>query len=71
MTPAEVAIRWLQHHSALSPDDFIVIGASKVSHVEQNCADSEKGPLPEEVVEAAEKAWIMAKARSPVYFDSF
>ena len=71
LTPAEVALRWLQHHSALTPIDFVVIGASKVQHVISNCIDSEKGPLPEEVVRAAEEAWIMAKARSSPYFDRF
>ena len=49
LTPAEVALRWLSHHSALkrAHGDAVLIGASSVEHVEQNLADLEKGPLRE------------------------
>jgi hypothetical protein len=33
--------------------------------------DSAKGPLPAEVVEAAEMAWLMAKSRAYTYFLPF
>lgn len=47
----EIALRWCQHHSALLPSDGIILGASSAEQMQQNCEDSEKGPLPEEVVQ--------------------
>jgi len=71
LTTGEVALRWLQHHSALTPDDYVIIGGSKAEHIKSNCVDSAKGPLPDEVVEAAETAWLMVKARAALYFLPF
>jgi len=71
LTIGEVALRWLQHHSVLTPYDYVVIGASKLAHVSSNCVDSAKGPLPEDVVKACETAWLIAKGRSPPAFLSF
>ncbi|EGN92453.1 hypothetical protein SERLA73DRAFT_191099 [Serpula lacrymans var. lacrymans S7.3] len=66
----EIALRWCQHHSALLPTDGIILGASSAKQLEQNCADSEKGPLPEEVVQALDEANRIVKAygSAPVYF---
>ena len=49
LTLAEVALRWLSHHSLLKRElgDAVIIGASSVKHVEQNLVDLEKGPLRE------------------------
>ncbi|KAK7943519.1 Aldo/keto reductase [Apiospora aurea] len=33
LTPAEVALRWLAHHSSLQDDDGVIIGASKLQQV--------------------------------------
>jgi aflatoxin B1 aldehyde reductase len=71
LTGGEVALRWLQHHSALTPNDYVIIGGSKAEHVVSNCSYSAKGPLPDEVVEAAETTWLMAKARAQTYFLPF
>ncbi|KAH6898078.1 NADP-dependent oxidoreductase domain-containing protein [Thelonectria olida] len=65
----EVALRWCVHHSALKTSnqggsDGVLIGVSKVEQIEQNVADLRKGPLPEDVVQALDKAWLMAKASS-------
>jgi aflatoxin B1 aldehyde reductase len=66
----EVALRWCVHHSALKTskqggNDGVLIGVSKVEQIEQNVADLRKGPLPEEVVQALDKAWLITKANSP------
>ncbi|CCA69499.1 related to potassium channel beta subunit protein [Serendipita indica DSM 11827] len=37
--------------------DAVIIGASKTVHLEQNLIDLEKGPLPESIVTAVDKAW--------------
>ncbi|KII88575.1 hypothetical protein PLICRDRAFT_41761 [Plicaturopsis crispa FD-325 SS-3] len=57
----EIALRWCQHHSVLTPSDGIILGASSAAQLEQNCADSEQGPLPEEVVTALDEAYMIVK----------
>lgn len=69
----ETALRWCMHHSALRTrakggNDGIIIGASSVEQLESNLKDFEKGPLPEDVVEALDKAWMIRKASAPPYW---
>ena len=47
LTLAEVALRWMSHHSQLKRElgDAVIIGASSAKHLEQNLIDLEKGPL--------------------------
>ncbi|GAA6047322.1 hypothetical protein JCM3770_001886 [Rhodotorula araucariae] len=63
LTLAEIALRWVSHHSLLARDkgDNILIGASSVKHLEANLVDLEKGPLPQEVLDALDKAWELVK----------
>lgn len=56
MRLTEIALRWCQHHSVLTPEDGIIIGASSKEQLEQNCVDSAKGPLPDDVVKALDEA---------------
>lgn len=35
----EIALRWCQHHSALTPTDGIILGASSAAQLEQNLTD--------------------------------
>lgn len=67
---AEAAYRWLAYHSQLdqSEGDGIIIGASKLNHLEQNIAAIEKVELPDIIVDAFEEAWFEAKPDSPDYF---
>ncbi|KAF7322937.1 GTP binding [Mycena chlorophos] len=46
----EVALRWCQHHSVLTPEDGVIVGASSAQQLKQNLEDSAKGPLPEDVI---------------------
>jgi len=66
---AEVALRWMTHHSLLRKDhgDAILIGASSVRHIEQNLLDFEKGPLPDDMVKALDEAWEMVKPNAGHY----
>ncbi|TDL27512.1 Aldo/keto reductase [Rickenella mellea] len=64
----EIALRWCQHHSVLSPQDGVILGASSATQLEQNCLDSEKGPLPEEVVAALDKAAYIVQNDAPSYW---
>lgn len=68
LSMAECSIRWLRHHSQLTENDGIIVGASSCAHLEANLAACEGGALPENVVEAFEQAWLMTRAVCPKYF---
>ncbi|KAJ6546487.1 Aldo/keto reductase [Mycena vulgaris] len=70
LTMAEVALRWISHHSMMSREhgDSVLIGASSLDHIEQNLTDLEKGPLPEEVLKVLDEAWATVKPFSTKYF---
>lgn len=73
ITIIEATYRWLAYHSMLNGNrgDAIIIGASKLSHLKQNIETIKAGPLPGDVVEAFEKAWMISKPDSPEYFTLF
>lgn len=64
---SEAAHRWLQHHSALEPEDAVLLGASNVTQVEWNLKSCERGPLPGDIVKLLDEAWINTKAQMPYY----
>lgn len=70
ISTAEAALRWISHHSKLGTEtgDAIIIGASSAQQLEENLANLEKGPLPEELVNAFDDAWKIAKAVVNSYF---
>jgi aflatoxin B1 aldehyde reductase len=66
----EIALRWVRHHSTLKfgdqgGNDGIVMGISSYEQLVQNVGFVKKGPLPEEVVEALDKAWGVAMRTQP------
>lgn len=70
LTVAEMALRWLVHHSKLRQElsDAIILGAGSVKNLESNLTDLEKGPLDETAVKALDDAWLVCKARAPKYW---
>lgn len=64
----EVALRWMQHHSKLTEQDGVIIGGSSVKQIEENCALSEKGPLPEELLQGLDAAWQAVAGYAPNYW---
>lgn len=66
-TLPSIALRWLQHHSKMTPEDGVIIGASSVQQVKDNIEYSELGPLPEDVLKACEEAWMIVKPLAPPY----
>lgn len=70
LTEAECALRWMTHHSMLKREhgDAVIIGASSTKHLEENLVDLEKGPLPEEVVQALDAGWEKTRAVSGRYW---
>ncbi|KAJ7087330.1 Aldo/keto reductase [Mycena belliarum] len=70
LTMAEVALRWISHHSLMRREhgDAVLIGASSLNHIEQNLIDLEKGPLPEAVLKALDEAWLSVKPYASNYY---
>ena len=64
----EIALRWCQHHSALTPEDGIILGASTAAQLKQNLEDCEKGPLPNEVIHALDEARDIVGFSAPAYW---
>lgn len=66
----EATYRWLAYHSMLSGErkDAILIGASKLNHLQQNMKTVKNGPLPEKMLEVFQNAWQITKGDSPEYF---
>lgn len=72
LTMIETALRWTVHHSALriknNGGDGILIGISSYEQLDGNLDSLEKGPLPEDVVQALDEAWMICKADAPNYW---
>lgn len=67
---AEASTRWLLHHSKMDGNygDAVLIGASKMSHLESNLKYCAQGPLDSSLMPAFEEAWVQAKDGCPSYF---
>lgn len=68
VTMVDAAHRWLVHHSKLGAGDAIIVGASKLAHIESNTAACFGEPLPDTVVDAFEQANAAARRSWPCYF---
>ena len=70
LTEAECALRWMTNHSQLKRDkgDAVIIGASSAKQLQQNLADLEKGPLPENVLQALDAGWLKVRGISLKYW---
>ncbi|TGJ83871.1 hypothetical protein E0Z10_g4874 [Xylaria hypoxylon] len=67
LTPLEVSVRWIFHHSKLTDDDCVLLGASKVEQIIENAASIRKGPLSDDVLPLVEGLWDSVKeSRSEV-----
>ena len=68
--PSDAALRWLCHHSKMAGQcgDGIILGASKVGHLEQNLAGIAGKVLPDEIVAALENGWQRVRADCFKYF---
>ena len=67
---AEAGYRWLCNHTCLdaSKGDGILLGASKITQMEQNLEAAKKDELPQSILDAMDGAWEIAKPDSPAYF---
>jgi len=67
ISKAELAYRWVNFNSALSPKygDAIIVGASRPSQLEETLSGLEKGPLSAEIVKKIDKIWEAVKDEAP------
>ncbi|RFU77872.1 alcohol dehydrogenase [Trichoderma arundinaceum] len=65
---AELAYRWVAYHSILKENlgDGIVLGASRITQLQQTVAGLNNGPLPESVVKTIDDVWQVVKDDSPM-----
>ncbi|KAJ5705869.1 hypothetical protein N7536_001558 [Penicillium majusculum] len=70
LTGSECAFRWLSHQSGLNRElgDAVLVGASSHKQLETNLVELEKGPLPEEVVQALDDGWMQVRAGAFKYW---
>ncbi len=61
---AVLALRWACHRPGA---DCVILGASKLSHMEANLDASLQGPLPDDVLEACDAVWQRLRGPSPQY----
>jgi aryl-alcohol dehydrogenase-like predicted oxidoreductase len=59
-----LSLCWLLHHTSTAS---VILGASKVEHLEQNLAAAEEGPLPDDVVQRLDEVWSGLRGPTPKY----
>ncbi|KAM0282062.1 hypothetical protein ACHAO9_010383 [Fusarium lateritium] len=70
LTEMDCAFRWIAHHSKLdvARGDAVIIGASSKKQLEENLRLLEEEPLPDDVVEALDNAWLITKGKVNNYW---
>lgn len=59
-----LALNWILHHSAA---DAVILGASRLVHLEENLRAVGEGPLPAEAVAGCDRVWGRLRGPSPKY----
>ena len=59
-----LASNWVLHHT---PVDCMIIGASRLEHLQENLRTIDEGPLPPEAVAACDRIWAQLRGPSPKY----
>ncbi|KAJ5915189.1 NADP-dependent oxidoreductase domain-containing protein [Penicillium verhagenii] len=61
---AELAYRWVYYHSSINPElgDHLILGASRLGHIESTVHGLKKGPLKPEVARGVDDIWASIKA---------
>ncbi|KAG0646182.1 Oxidoreductase sirO [Hyphodiscus hymeniophilus] len=68
ISKAALAYRWITYHSALKKEygDGIIIGASKVSQLEETLKVIEDGPLDSKIAERVDQIWKKVEQEAPL-----
>lgn len=64
LNPSELALRWLLGREVVGS---VLLGGSKIAHLEANLAAAAKGPLPPDVVEACDQVGAQLRGPMPAY----
>jgi len=59
-----LSLNWLYRHT---PTDCIILGASKLEHLEQDLKVLDEGPLDPETLQACDKVWTALRGPTPKY----
>jgi aryl-alcohol dehydrogenase-like predicted oxidoreductase len=59
-----LSLGWLLHHTDMAS---IILGASKLAHLEENLAALDDGPLPAETLAACDEVWKTLRGVTPQY----
>ena len=64
------ALRWIRHHSSIDGmnGDAVIVGASTVDQLRENLIALDGDPLDDDVVEALDAAWDIARVDCPSYW---
>ncbi|KAL8897888.1 MAG: hypothetical protein Q9207_006976 [Kuettlingeria erythrocarpa] len=62
LSPNEIAIRWVAHHSELGHADGIIVGASNAEQIRQTVGMIKKGPLPREALAIADSLGMQSRS---------
>lgn len=57
ISTVEASLRWLCYHTQLTPEDNLILGASKLSHLVENVEAIRRGPLPHDIVANLDNLW--------------
>lgn len=71
ISPVEVAMSWLSHHSMLEPDrgDAIILGASRIEQLEENLqAVTNASTLDQSILDILDHGWEIIKPNCFKYF---
>jgi 1-deoxyxylulose-5-phosphate synthase len=63
-SPVSLALNWLLHHTAA---DCVILGASRLEHLEENLKALDDGPLPADTVAACDRVWAKLRGVTPQY----
>jgi aflatoxin B1 aldehyde reductase len=65
VSPIELALRWVVHHSPLKKGDGVILGARNEEQLKENVGVIKNGELSEEVVKELEGIWETVEDVAP------
>ena len=63
-SPVSFALNWLVHDTTA---DCVILGASRLEHLDENLKALDDGPLPAECVQACDAVWAKLRGVTPQY----
>jgi aryl-alcohol dehydrogenase-like predicted oxidoreductase len=59
-----LSLNWLLHHT---PADCLILGASKLEHLQENLKAASEGPLAAEILQTCDAVWATLRGVTPKY----